>query len=260
MTRLTIIPAIDLKGGRCVRLRQGKASDETVYSDDPVQMAQLWEQRGARYLHIVDLDGAFQGIPVHTVLIEKIARAIGIPVEVGGGLRTDEQVEDLLSRGVARAIIGTRACDSPETIARLVKRFGDRLAVGLDARNGQVSVKGWTKTTGTDALALAASLEDMGVQTLIYTDIAQDGMLKGPNITATAALCDRVSCRVIASGGVSSAAHVTALKDLEKPNLTGAIVGKALYEGAVTLADLHKAAAEGTQPDTRTIPDSAIAN
>jgi len=238
---MTIIPAIDLKGGRCVRLRQGIASDETVYSDDPVQMARSWEQQGAAWLHVVDLDGAFQGVPMHTDLIGKIARAVRIPVEVGGGLRTDEQVAALLAQGAARAVLGTRAWTSPETLARLVERFGERVAVGLDARNGQVAIKGWTETTGTDALALAAQLETLGVQTLIYTDIAQDGMLTGPNTKAMAALCDRVACRVIASGGVASAAHVAALAALGKPNLAGVIVGKALYEGKVSFIELQSA-------------------
>lgn len=241
MPSLTIIPAIDLKGGRCVRLRQGRASDETVYSDDPVQMARSWEQQGAAWLHVVDLDGAFQGAPAHTALIEKIASAVRIPVEAGGGLRSDEQVEALLARGVTRAVIGTRAWSSPETLARLVKRFGERVAVGLDARNGRISTEGWTQTTETDALALAARLETLGVQTLIYTDIAQDGMMTGPNTKAIAALCDRVACRVIASGGVASAAHVAALAALGKPNLAGVIVGKALYEGKISLAELQAA-------------------
>lgn len=239
MSALTIIPAIDLKGGRCVRLRQGRACDETVYSDDPVRVAQSWEQQGAAWLHVVDLDGAFQGFPVHMDLIEKIARAVRIPVEVGGGLRTDDQVEALLALGVARAVLGTRAWTSPETLARLVERFGKQLAVGLDARNGRIAIKGWTETTGTDALALAVRLEALGIQTLIYTDIAQDGMLKGPNTMAMAALCDRVACRVIASGGVTSTAHVAALAALGKPNLVGIIVGKALYEGTVSFAELQ---------------------
>lgn len=239
MSALTIIPAIDLKGGRCVRLRQGIASDETVYSDDPAQVARSWEQQGAAWLHVVDLDGAFQGLPVHTALIKKIVDSVQIPVEAGGGLRTDDQVEALLALGVTRAVLGTRAWTSPQTLARLVKRFGERLAVGLDARNGRVSIRGWTETTGTDALVLATRLETLGVQTIIYTDIAQDGMLTGPNTKAIAALCDRVTCRVIASGGVASKTHVAALTALGKANLTGVIVGKALYEGAVSLADLQ---------------------
>ena len=239
MSALTIIPAIDLRDGHCVRLRQGRACNETVYSDDPVRMAQSWEQQGATWLHIVDLDGAFQGTPVHMDLIAKIARAVRIPVEVGGGLRTDDQVEALLALGVARAVLGTRAWASPEALTRLIERFGEQLAVGLDARNGRVSIKGWTETTDTDALALATRLETLGIQTLIYTDIAQDGMLTGPNTKAMAALCDRVSCRVIASGGVASTAHVAALAALGKPNLAGVIVGKALYEGTVSFAELQ---------------------
>lgn len=239
MTALTIIPAIDLKGGRCVRLRQGMASDETVYSDDPVQMARSWENQGATWLHVVDLDGAFQGMPVHTALIEKIVQSVGIPVEAGGGLRTNEQAEALLALGVARVVLGTRAWTSPQTLARLVKRFGKRVAVGLDARNGRISIKGWTETTQTDALTLATRLQNLGIETLIYTDIAHDGMLTGPNTRAIAALCDQVTCRIIASGGVASTAHLAALTSLNKPNLAAVIVGKALYDGSVTLADLQ---------------------
>ncbi len=222
-----------------MRLRQGVAADQTVYSDDPVQMAQSWEKQGAAWLHVVDLDGAFQGLPVHTALIEKIVRSVRIPVEAGGGLRTDEQVETLLSLGVARVVLGTRAWTSPETLARLVDRFGERVAVGLDARDGMVSIRGWTETTGTDALALATRLQALGVETLIYTDIARDGMLTGPNTRAIAALCDQITCRVIASGGVASTAHLAALAALGKPNLAAAIVGKALYDGTVSLADLQ---------------------
>ncbi|MBI2438825.1 MAG: 1-(5-phosphoribosyl)-5-[(5-phosphoribosylamino)methylideneamino]imidazole-4-carboxamide isomerase [Lentisphaerae bacterium] len=244
---MTIIPAIDLKDGRCVRLRQGRTSDETVYSADPVGMAQAWEQQGAAWLHVVDLDGALQGLPVHTAVIEQIVRAVRIPVEVGGGLRTDEQVAALLAVGAQRAVLGTRACLTPETLARLVQRFGERLAVGLDARGGQIAIKGWTETTEMDALALAARLEAIGIQTLIYTDIVQDGMLTGPNVMAIAALCERVACRVIASGGVAAPVHVAALAALGKSNLAGVIVGKALYDGVATFHELRNAAG-GTRP------------
>lgn len=236
-----IIPAIDLKGGRCVRLRQGRADKETVYSADPVGMAQFWEQQGAAWLHVVDLDGALQGFPVHTALIEKIIRTVRIPVEVGGGLRTDEQVAALLAAGAQRAVLGTRACLKPETLAKVIGRFGEQVAVGLDARSGKIAIKGWTETTDTDPLALAVRLEEIGVKTLIYTDIIQDGMLTGPNIPAIAALCDRVACGVIASGGVASQAHVAALAALGKPNLKGVIVGKALYEGKVSFSALQSA-------------------
>lgn len=234
----TIIPAIDLKDGRCVRLRQGKADEVSVYSDDPVDMAEHWVSAGARVLHVVDLDGAFQGRPVHTKVISAIAEAVDIPVEVGGGLRTDEDVRCLLDVGVSRAVIGTRAFSEPEALGRLVAEFGAAIAVGIDARDGFVQVKGWVETTGMRAVDLAAQVEAMGVATLIYTDTATDGMLGGVNVRAVEQMCRHVGVDVIASGGVTSAADVRALRDLDCPNLSGAIVGKALYDGKVALADL----------------------
>ena len=239
---MLILPAIDLKGGRCVRLRQGRAEDETVYSDDPVGMARRWVEQGARYLHVVDLDGAFQGRPAHTDVIRRIADAISIPVEAGGGLRDEAHVAELLECGAARAIVGTRALQDPEALRRMVARFGPRLAVGIDARDGRVQVKGWVETTAVLAIDLARQMDDLGVATIIYTDTATDGMLRGPNVPAMAAMCAAVRCDVIASGGVSSAADVSALRSLARPNLAGAIVGKALYEGAVSLAELLGAA------------------
>lgn len=241
MADWTVIPAIDLKGGRCVRLRQGVAAAETVYADDPVAVARQWEAQGAAWLHVVDLDGAFQGAPAHTELIARLARAVRIPIEVGGGLRDDAQLQRLLDAGVARVILGTRACREPDAVARLAERYGARLAVGLDARGGRVQIAGWTETTTLEAVALARQLAAAGVRTLIYTDTATDGMLAGPNLTALAAVCDAATCEVIASGGVAAAAHVTALRRLGKPNLKGVIVGKALYDGAVTLAELLRA-------------------
>jgi len=234
----TIIPAIDLKDGRCVRLRQGRADDVSVYSDDPVEMARHWAASGATILHVVDLDGAFQGRPVHTDTISAIAKAVDIPVEVGGGLRTDDDVRGLLEGGVARVIIGTRALSEPEALDCLVKEFGSSIAVGIDARDGLVQVKGWLETTDVRAVDLAAKVEAMGVRTLIVTDTATDGMLGGVNVSAVQAVCGRVSGDVIASGGVSSAADVRSLRGLECPNLVGVIVGKALYDGKVTLAEL----------------------
>lgn len=240
---MIILPAIDLKDGRCVRLRQGKAEDVTVYADDPVAQALAWREQGAEQLHVVDLDGAFQGEPRHTAVIERIVRAIGIPVEVGGGLRSDAHVEQLLAVGAARAIIGTRALESVEALAVLVRRFGDAIAVGIDARDGFVQVKGWVETTGTRATALAQQVADAGVRTIIYTDTATDGMLGGPNLTAMREICRAVpACRVIASGGVSAPEHVVALKALGCANLFGAIVGKALYDGKTTLAAMRAAA------------------
>ena len=239
---MIILPAIDLKDGKCVRLRQGRAEDVTVYSDDPVAQALAWLEQGAEQLHVVDLDGAFQGEPKHAEVIARIVQAIGIPVEVGGGLRTDAHIERLLQAGVARAIIGTRALDSLDSLASLVKRFGAAIAVGIDARDGFVQVKGWVETTGTRAVDLAKQAESVGVSTIIYTDTATDGMLGGPNLAAMAQMCRAVSCRIIASGGVSAPEHVTALKALGCANLYGAIVGKALYDGKTTLAAMRAAA------------------
>jgi phosphoribosylformimino-5-aminoimidazole carboxamide ribotide isomerase len=240
---MIILPAIDLKDGQCVRLRQGKAEDVTVYSDNPVAQAQTWLAQGAEQLHVVDLDGAFQGEPKHAVVIGDIVRALKIPVEVGGGLRTDVHIETLLNEGVARAIIGTRALESREVLAALVRRFGDRIAVGIDARDGFVQVKGWVETTGTRAIDLAQQMEAVGVKTLIYTDTATDGMLGGPNLKAMKQMCLAVpKCNIIASGGVSAPEHVTALTALGCDNLFGAIVGKALYDGKTTLAAMMAAA------------------
>lgn len=240
MSKILVIPAIDLKGGRCVRLRQGKAGEVTTYSKDPVAMAQHWVAEGAKYLHVIDLDGAFQGFPVHQDVISRIAKAIDIPVEVGGGLRKDQDLELILGCGVARVILGTRAWAEPEQLMRLVDRFGDKLAVGIDARGGRVQIKGWTETTEKDAVSLARRANEMGVQTLIYTDTARDGMLEGANAKAVDTICAAVSCSVIASGGISSVADMKALRNLGRPNLVGAIVGKALYEERVTLKELEK--------------------
>lgn len=238
--KIAILPAIDLKGGQCVRLRQGKAEDVTVYSSDPVEMALHWQKEGGDYLHVVDLDGAFEGRPVHGDVIGRIAKALSIPVEVGGGLRTDADIDAVLALGVERVILGTRACDSPGTLEKLVQRYGDRLAVGIDARDGLVQVKGWTETTGSKATELAARMSEMGVRTIIYTDTARDGMLDGVNAVAMAAMCDAVESNVIASGGVSSGDDIKALSALDKSNLSGAIVGKALYENRVTIEELKK--------------------
>ena len=235
---MLIIPAIDLKGGKCVRLRQGKADDEKVYSDDPVEMARRWVDQGAEYLHVVDLDGAFEGKPVHTSVVADIAAAIPIPVELGGGMRTTDDVAATIDAGVSRVIIGTRAVTGLDFLSELVARYGDAIAVGIDARDGMVQVKGWVETTGTKASDLAAQVEQAGVKTVIYTDTATDGMMRGTNAPAMKEICEAVRCDVVASGGVSSVNDVSTLKSLEKANLIGVIVGKALYEGTVTLKEL----------------------
>lgn len=241
---MKILPAIDLMNNRCVRLRQGRAEDATVYNDDPVDQALRWEAQGGDFLHLVDLDGAFAGAPRHTRLIARIVEAVKIPVEVGGGLRTDEDVRELLDTGVDRVILGTRAVAEPAALRRLAQAFTHRIAVGIDARDGRVQVRGWVETTATRATDLARDVAAMGVRTVIYTDTATDGMLRGPNLAGLAALCDAVpELRFVASGGVSGAEDVRALAALRRPNLEGAIVGKALYEGTTTLAELRAAAA-----------------
>lgn len=240
---ITIIPAIDLKGGKCVRLKQGLANEETVYSDSPAEMAKLWQKEGGEFLHVVDLDGAFKGSPVHIDALKAICEAVQIPVEIGGGIRTDEDIEKLLVTGVTRVILGTRACEHPEGLARLVEKFGgDKIAVGIDARNGKVQTKGWVETTDVNAVDLAKRVDEAGVGTIIYTDTSRDGMLDGVNAFEMGKICSAVKCEVVASGGVSSEDDIKRLAALNCNNLTGAIVGKALYEETVTIRQFKKAA------------------
>ena len=240
---MIILPAIDLKDGKCVRLRQGRVDDVTVYGDDPAQQARDWREQGGRELHVVDLDGAFAGTPRHAEVIRRIIEAFGGPVEVGGGLRTPEALNAVIEAGAARAIIGSAALDDPEFLAASVDLYGDRIAVGIDARNGFVQTKGWVETTRVKATDLAEAVAKAGVRTIIYTDTATDGMLGGPNLTQMAAICDAApSCQITASGGVSSPYDVKNLKALERPNLRAAIVGKALYDGRTTLREMNIAA------------------
>jgi phosphoribosylformimino-5-aminoimidazole carboxamide ribotide isomerase len=237
--KMTIYPAIDIKSGRCVRLTQGRADQETVYSENPAEVAAEFKQAGSAWVHVVDLDGAFAGEPAN---LDKVAAivAVGMKVQLGGGLRTRASVERALGAGVSRVVIGTRAAESEAFVAELVAAFGDRIAVGIDAKNGQVAVKGWVDTTGTSALGLAQRMDKLGVKTLIHTDVGTDGMLTGPNMAAQEAMASAVSANVIASGGVSRREDVIRLAELQKrrPNLEGVIVGKALYERRVELPDL----------------------
>jgi phosphoribosylformimino-5-aminoimidazole carboxamide ribotide isomerase len=240
---MKIIPAIDLKGGLCVRLKQGRADDETVYSSDPVETALRWQDLGAEYLHVVDLDGAFKGEPVHTDVIASIAAALRIPIEVGGGLRTDKHVEELLNAGAARAILGTRAAEGADSIEELIKRYGDAIAVGIDASDGFVQVRGWVETTTVRATDLAKDLAEKGLRTIIYTDTSTDGMLVGPNLEAVAEMAASIpDIDVIASGGVKAPSDVTDLKELNCPNIIGVIIGKALYENPRSLPEYLDAA------------------
>jgi phosphoribosylformimino-5-aminoimidazole carboxamide ribotide isomerase len=239
---MTIYPAIDIRGGRCVRLTQGRADAETVYADDPAAVAAGFRDAGAQWVHVVDLDGAFSGEPANADSVRRIV-AVGLKVQLGGGLRTQAAVDRALGMGVARVVIGTRAAESEAFIAALLAAHGPAVAVGIDARAGKVAVRGWVDTAGTSALALAGRMDALGVATLIHTDVGTDGMLAGPNVAAQEAMLGAVRARVIASGGIGSlddAARISALEP-GHPNLDGLIVGKALYEGRVTLADLLKA-------------------
>jgi len=237
---MIIIPAIDLKGGRCVRLLQGRASDEKVYSDDPVEVARRWAGEGAERLHVVDLDGAFGEKPVHTDLIADIAEAIDIPVEVGGGLRSSDDIVALVDSGVRWVIFGTKALSDPEGFSGIVSEFGDRVIVGIDAREGLVQVKGWCETTDIRAVELAEQVGKIGVNTIIFTDTSRDGMMRGVNVPAFNEICGATSCDVIASGGVTGVDDIRNLCSIKKDNLIGVIVGKALYEGSVNFSELVK--------------------
>lgn len=231
---MLLYPAIDLMGGQVVRLRQGKAEEKTVYSKDPVSFAQRWQAEGGDWLHVVDLDGAFTGSPCNREVVRAMARAVSIPIQMGGGLRELREIEATLTLGVHRVILGSRACQDPAFVGECVRAFGsERIAVGIDARDGKVAVHGWTKTGSMDALELAQQVEAEGASAIIYTDIAKDGMLQGPNFEALEAMVNRVKVKVIASGGVSSLEDVQRLKKLER--LHGAILGKALYEGKLNL-------------------------
>jgi phosphoribosylformimino-5-aminoimidazole carboxamide ribotide isomerase len=240
---MIIYPAIDIKGGRCVRLLQGRADQETVYSENPAEVAAQFKQAGAAWVHVVDLDGAFSGESQNLAVVRAIA-ASGLKIELGGGMRTRLAVERAIGIGASRVVVGTRAAESEEFVAELLKLYGEKIAVGIDAKNGQVAVKGWVDTTGTGALAMAKRMDALGVSTLIYTDISTDGMLTGPNLGAQETMLREVKCRVIASGGVSQQSDVDALNTLSKKhrNLDGVIIGKAIYEKRVDLAQALKTA------------------
>lgn len=235
-----IYPAIDLKDGKVVRLQQGRAAAVTVYSDDPVAVARRWEEEGARFLHVVDLDGAFGGSPQNSESVQAILKAVQIPIQLGGGLRSRKQIEEAMAMGVTRCVIGTKACESPAFVEELAGAFGAHIAVGIDARDGFVAVNGWTEKTKLSAIEFAQQVNQSGVHHIIFTDVATDGMLSGPNYFAVAAMCDAVKCFVIASGGVGSADHVRRLQRVaeQHENLTGVIIGKALYDGRVDLRHL----------------------
>jgi len=230
---MLIIPAIDLKEGKCVRLRQGLMDQATVYGDDPVAMARRWQAEGARWLHLVDLDGAFQKTPVNQAVVQQIRRAVDIPIQLGGGLRTLETVAQYLEMGLDRVILGTVVLKDPDLLARALAQYPGRVAVALDARDGKLATEGWTETSDTDAISLAVSLAALQPAAFIYTDIHRDGMQTGPNIDATRRLARAVSVPVIASGGVSTLADIAALLPLAADGVIGVITGRALYAGTL---------------------------
>jgi len=231
---MVIYPAIDIKQGKCVRLVQGRFSDVTVYSDDPVQMALRWQQAGAEYIHLVDLDGALTGKSVNYDTIKKIANTVSVPVQLGGGIRSMESIEVVLEAGVSRVILGTSAVKNPQLVREAVDRYKERIAVGIDAKDGKVAIEGWESISEFSALDFAEKMQHLGVRTIIYTDISRDGMLQGPNLDAMREMAGHLSIDVIASGGVSS---LQDLLELKKTGVSGAIVGKALYTGKVKLEE-----------------------
>lgn len=235
---MIIIPAIDLKEGQCVRLRQGIMEDSTVYSDNPVEVAKRWEHMGADIIHVVDLDGAIAGKPVNHKIIKDITESVDIRIQVGGGIRDLKTVEEYINIGVYRIVLGTIAVKNPLLVEDACNSYPGQIAVGIDAKDGMVAIKGWTEKTEEKATEFATELEDLGVSIIIYTDISRDGMLTGPNISAVKEMAMSLSIPIIASGGVSSIDDLLALHALEDFGVEGAIVGKALYTGDI---DLKKA-------------------
>jgi len=241
---MLIIPAIDIKDGKCVRLKQGDMDDVTVFSDDPVAMAQTWLERGARRLHIVDLNGAAAGKPKNEAVIKAIAEAVGdrMPIQLGGGIRDLDTIERYLDDGVSYVIVGTAAVKTPGFLHDACTAFGGHVMVGLDAKDGKVAVDGWSKMTGHDVIDLALKFEDYGVEAIIYTDIGRDGMLTGVNIEATVALARKLTVPVIASGGVHTLDDVHRLCGVAAEGIVGAITGRAIYQGTLDFTAAQKLA------------------
>jgi phosphoribosylformimino-5-aminoimidazole carboxamide ribotide isomerase len=238
---MLLIPAIDLKDGQCVRLRQGRMDDTTVFSDDPVGVATRWVEAGARRLHLVDLDGAFAGQPRNAGVIERIAAAHpDIPIQVGGGIRDEDTVQTYLDAGVQYTIIGTKAVSAPHFVNDLCLEFPGHIIVGLDAKDGKVAIDGWSKLSHHDVIDMARHFEQDGVAAIIYTDISRDGMMKGLNVESTVRLAEAIHIPVIASGGVTSLDDIQALCDTDEEGIEGVIMGRALYEGTIDLTEAQK--------------------
>ena len=241
---MLIFPAIDIRGGKCVRLFKGDFAQETVFSDKPAEMAKKWEEQGAQFLHLVDLDGALAGKSCNLETVKDILAAVTIPVELGGGIRTLENIDEVLALGVRRVILGSVAVRNPELVKEACAKYGDRIVVGIDAKDGIVAVDGWGVSGDVDVTTLAKEMKKAGVKTIIYTDISRDGTLEGVNVEATAKLARESGVNIIASGGVKSTADIEALKPYEKDGIEGVIVGKSIYMGTLDLQQAIEIAAK----------------
>ena len=231
---MRIYPALDIKDGKAVRLVQGKFDEVTVFNDNPAEAAKAWAEAGANYIHIVDLDGARYGKSFIIDILKEISSKYNIPVQTGGGVRTIEDIRERIESGAARVIIGTAAVENPQLVREAIKLYGDKIAVGVDAKNGMVAIKGWEEVSDVSAVDLCLEMKKLGVKTIIYTDISKDGMMCGPNIEATKELIEKTGMEIIASGGVSK---IDDLENVFKINAQGVIIGKALYNGAINLSD-----------------------
>ncbi|PKM43042.1 MAG: 1-(5-phosphoribosyl)-5-[(5-phosphoribosylamino)methylideneamino]imidazole-4-carboxamide isomerase [Firmicutes bacterium HGW-Firmicutes-8] len=235
---MLVIPAIDLRNGKCVRLVEGKLEHETIYSDDPAEMARKWEGLGARFLHLVDLDGAFAGKPQNAKAVAGIVKSVSIPTELGGGIRDMETITAYLDMGVNRVILGTVAISNPGLIEEACRKFGgERIVLGVDAKDGMAAIHGWDSTVMKTAVALANEMKELGIERIIYTDIRRDGTLKGPNLESTKEIAEQTGLKVIASGGISNLDDIKAVKELEPFGVDSVITGKALYDGRLNLAE-----------------------
>jgi len=242
---MLLIPAIDMKDGKCVRLRQGRMEDETVFSDDPVAVAQRWVEAGARRLHMVDLNGAFEGRPVNAAAIRSVAEAFpDLPIQVGGGIRDEETVQAYLDAGVQYTIIGTQAVSTPHFVNELCAEFPGHIIVGLDAKEGRVAIDGWSKLSHHSVIDMAQRFEDDGVEAIVFTDIGRDGMMNGVNVDSTVELAQAIRIPVIASGGITTIDDIQALCKVADEGIMGAITGRAIYEGTLDLAEAQKLADE----------------
>jgi len=241
---MIIFPAIDIRGGKCVRLLKGDFNQETVFSDSPADMARKWQAQGAEYLHLVDLDGALAGSSQNLAAIKEILQVVDIPTELGGGIRSMEQIDQLLAMGITRVILGSVAVKNPDLVCEACAKYGERIVVGIDAKDGIVAVEGWGESGNIGVVELAKKMKDAGVKTIIYTDISRDGTLSGVNVEATIKLAQESGVKIVASGGVKSLEDIKALKKQEAVGIEGVIAGKSIYMGTLDLAAAIKIAKE----------------